>query len=117
MLQPLTSSHMTAKAALRELKDFLKFICPPETMPSPRQPAAFNLPERPYFSKDQKALRDKWLFYLTWEEKNPLQLTLSSEGDMKEYTTRMRSVYRKAVVKMRFYGEVWYVICRFQFED
>ncbi len=110
MLQPLSESHMTAKSALKELKEYMKFLCPPETMPSPGQSASFNLPERPYFSKEQRATRDKWLHYLTWEEKNPLQFELQSvDGGGKEYSTRMRGVYRKALVKMRFYGEIWYV--------
>jgi cleavage stimulation factor subunit 3 len=101
---------MTAKSKLRELREHLKTLIPPEVTTIPGQRIRFEVPAPPIFSLQEKTLRDKWLHYLTWEEKNPLEFELQSDQGRKDYMTRMRGVYRRAVVPMRFYGEVWYVL-------
>ncbi len=58
------------------------------------------------FSLQEKILLDKWLYYLTWVEKNPLEL--KSE----DYVARMQGAYRQAVVPMRFRA-VLVVYCTF----
>jgi len=45
-----------------------------------------------------------WKNYLKWEESNPLEL---EEKDRLTLIQRVQSVYRKAVIRMRFYGEIW----------
>lgn len=45
-----------------------------------------------------------WRNYLKWEESNPLEL---EEKDKAILITRIQGVYRKAVIRMRFYSEIW----------
>lgn len=92
---------VTAKRTLRGLRDYLKPLISSEETTDPRNRLRFELPTPPVFSLQEKILRDNWLHYLTWEEKNPLEL--KSE----DYVARMLGVYRQAVVPLRFYGEVW----------
>ena len=45
---------------------------------------------------------------MKWEESNPLEV---DEKDKVQLHLRIRAVYRKAVVRMRFFAEIWYVTC------
>lgn len=92
---------VAAKRTLGGLRDYLKLLISSEETTDPRNRPRFELPTPPVFSLQEKILRDNWLHYLTWEEKNPLEL--KSE----DYVARTLGVYRQAVVPMRFYGEVW----------
>ena len=107
ILQQWTAAHMTARTRLRELREKLKPLQLPEPTPVHGQRLYFELPAPPVFLISEKSLRDNWLHYLSWEEKNPLEFELQSEAGRKDYASRLRGVYRRAVVPMRFYGEVW----------
>jgi cleavage stimulation factor subunit 3 len=43
---------------------------------------------------------------LRWEESNPLEI---DDQDRNTFVTRVQGVYRKAVIRMRFFGEIWWV--------
>jgi cleavage stimulation factor subunit 3 len=45
-----------------------------------------------------------WKSYLRWEENNPLEI---DEQDRNTFVTRVQGVFRKAVIRMRFFGEIW----------
>jgi cleavage stimulation factor subunit 3 len=107
LISEFSSAFETANSQLQELRAHLKSLILPEVTSVPSQRPRFELPAPPVFNLQEKALRDKWLHYLTWEEKNPLKLELQSDAGKKEYIARMQSVYRRAVIPMRFYGEVW----------
>jgi cleavage stimulation factor subunit 3 len=107
MLATVSQAHMTAKTNLRELREFLKLVMSPEPAVIPGQTPKFDLPVPPTFSITEKSYRDQWLRYLQWEEGNQLEFELASDTGRKEYITRVRGVYRRASVRMRFYGEVW----------
>jgi len=61
-----------------------------------------QLPQ-PLGREDRQLVRN-WLYYLKWEESNPLDL---DEKDKSLFQTRMQLVYRHAVVKMRFCPDIW----------
>ncbi|KAH9045764.1 hypothetical protein EDB85DRAFT_1908267 [Lactarius pseudohatsudake] len=81
-LSDLSPSYMQARAVLRQLQRHLGPLFPP---PPP------STPSRPY---------------LRWEESNPLEI---DEQDRNTFVTRVQGVYRKAVIRMRFFGEIWYM--------
>lgn len=47
-----------------------------------------------------------WKTYLRWEESNPLEI---EDKDKMVLISRVQSVYRKAMIRMRFFSEIWYV--------
>ena len=53
-----------------------------------------------------KSLVGRWRMYLKWEEGNPLEI---DEKDYNLLHLRVQSIYRKALVRMRFFPEIWCV--------
>ncbi|TDL17626.1 Suf-domain-containing protein [Rickenella mellea] len=102
-LQDLTPSHMTARTNLRELRKHLAPLFPPPPASNSTRPL-LQLSKKPTFSNAERALVGSWRAYLKWEESNPLEIE-----DKGVLNARLQGVYRKAVVKMRFYPEIWYL--------
>ncbi|KAG0148416.1 hypothetical protein CROQUDRAFT_654918 [Cronartium quercuum f. sp. fusiforme G11] len=88
-----SAQYMAARAALREMKAL--------TTPLHRP----KVPVKPNWKRieDHRHL-DQWKAYLQWEEKNPLELQ-----DKTALNARIQFAYRKAVMHMRFYCEIWYL--------
>lgn len=61
---------------------------------------------RPKFDAADRALVGAWKGYLRWEESNPLAL---EDKDRPVLIARIRGVYRKALQRMRFFSEIWYM--------
>ena len=94
---------MQARTKLRELRKYLSPLIPPS--PSPQNGRApLNLPKKPTYSASDRALVGSWKQYLKWEEGNPLEIE-----DKSAFIVRMQGVYRKAVVRMRFFSEIWFM--------
>lgn len=72
---------------------------------SPGSSREIWLPHSPSFVPEEKALVARWKKYLKWEESNPLEI---EEKNVNQFRSRMQSVYRKAVICMKFYPEIWY---------
>jgi cleavage stimulation factor subunit 3 len=99
----LSPAHMQARTVLHQLVNHVGAIYPPNT------PEIF-LPSLPRFDASERALVGKWKAYLKWEEGNPLEI---EEKDRATLITRIKGVYRKAVIRMRYYTEIWYrIYCR-----
>lgn len=64
------------------------------------------LPPLPTFNASERTLVGKWKAYLKWEESNPLEI---EEKDKAVLIARLQNVYRKAVIRMRYYTEIWCV--------
>ena len=64
-----------------------------------------NLPDQPLFTREERQLLVSWCSYLMWEESNPLKFE-----NEKLLHCRIQAVYRKAVVAMLFYPEIWSVV-------
>ena len=103
----LSPAHMQARAVLRQLQKHLGPLFPPLPPSTPTRPALF-LPSLPTFNPPERALVGAWKAYLKWEESNPLEI---EEKDRATLIGRIQHVYRKAVIRMRFYGEIWRVLC------
>ena len=97
---------MQARAVLNQLQEHLTVLFPPPPPPRPGKPAIW-LPRQPAFNSGDRALVGRWRLYLKWEESNPLQIDEKEKGTL---LARIQSVYRKALVRMRFFSEIWYVI-------
>jgi len=103
----LSPAHMQARTVLRQLTNHLSGLFPSSTTP----PKMINgrqviwLPALPKFDQSERALVGKWKAYLKWEESNPLEI---EDKDKATLITRLQGVYRKAVIRMRYYSEIWY---------
>lgn len=98
---------MTARTSLRDLRRLMEPLSIP-TIKLPSGTAAaslpLSLPSRPTWIGDvDRNLTHAWKAYLKWEESNPLDI------DDATLQTRVNSAYRKAVVRMRFFPEIWLV--------
>lgn len=102
-LSDLSPSYMQARAVLRQLQRHLGPLFPPPPPSSPSRPYLY-LPPKPTFNAAERALVGAWKGYLRWEESNPLEI---DEQDRNTFVTRVQGVYRKAVIRMRFFGEIW----------
>ncbi|OSD01936.1 Suf-domain-containing protein [Trametes coccinea BRFM310] len=104
-ISDLTEAHMQARTVLNQLQEHLTVLFPPPPPPKNNRPAIW-LPRPPTFNPNDRALVQRWRLYLKWEESNPLEI---EEKDRTTFLQRVQSVYRKAVVRMRYYSEIWYM--------
>lgn len=99
---------MTARTSLRDLRRLMDpLMIPTIKLPSGTAAASLplSLPFRPTWIGDaDRNLCHVWKTYLKWEESNPLEV------DDATLQTRVTSAYRKAVVRMRFFPEIWSVL-------
>lgn len=99
----LTPSYMQARTVLRQLQKHMSYpLFPNPSQSSSSRPVLF-LPA-PTFDHKDRPFAGAWKAYLKWEESNPLEL---EEKDKATLITRIQGVYRKAVIRMRFYSEIW----------
>ena len=96
----LSPAHMQARTVLRQLVNHVGAIYPPSS-------SEIFLPSLPKFDASERALVGKWKAYLKWEEGNPLEI---EEKDRSTLITRIQGVYRKAVIRLRYYSEIWHVV-------
>ncbi|KAI0922183.1 hypothetical protein AcW1_004043 [Taiwanofungus camphoratus] len=104
-LSDLQEGHMQARTVLNQLQEHLTVLFPPPPPSRTSRPPIW-LPRQPTFSAGDKALVGRWRLYLKWEESNPLEI---EEKDRATLLTRLQGVYRKAIVRMRFFSEIWYM--------
>jgi cleavage stimulation factor subunit 3 len=85
---------MTARKALRELRQHTEALTPPPV-----------IPPRPTWAEADRALAINWKKYLKWEESNPLDIEEPS-------ALQARVIYamRKCLTHMRFFPELWWVM-------
>jgi len=95
----LSPAHMQARTVLRQLVNHINPLYPPN-------PQDLYLPSLPTFDAAERGLVGKWKAYLKWEENNPLEI---EEKDKATLITRIQGVYRKAVIRMRYYTEIWFM--------
>jgi len=100
----LSPAHMQARAVLRGMDKHMKILFPPQ--PSHNGQPPLVLPRVPTFSQSERALVGAWKAYLKWEENNPLEL---DEKDKVVLIQRVQAVYRKSVIRMRYFAEIWSV--------
>ncbi|CAK5277319.1 unnamed protein product [Mycena citricolor] len=92
----LSAAHTQARSVLRRLTEHLNGLIPPSSgmyLPVPSQ-----IQDRTFVGR--------WKAYLKWEESNPLML---EEKDQASLNARIKLAYRKAVVRMRYYPEIWFM--------
>jgi len=99
---------MTARTSLRDLRRLIEPLSIP-TIKLPSGTSAANLPlslpSRPNWAgESDRSLCHAWKTYLKWEENNPLDIE-----DNSILQTRINLAYRKAVIRMRFFPEIWLV--------
>ncbi|KAH9928857.1 uncharacterized protein B0H18DRAFT_999082 [Fomitopsis serialis] len=104
-LSDLQESHMQARTVLTTLQEHLTILFPPPPPSRSSRPPIW-LPRSPTFNAGDRALVGRWRQYLKWEESNPLKLDDKEKGNLH---ARLQGVYKKAVVRMRFFSEIWYM--------
>ncbi|KAI1792566.1 Suf-domain-containing protein [Ganoderma leucocontextum] len=104
-ISDLQENHMQARTVLNQLQEHLTVLFPPLPAGKDKRPSIW-LPRAPTFNHGDKALVARWRLYLKWEEGNPLEI---EESNRSAFLQRVQSVYKKAIVRMRFYSEIWYM--------
>ncbi|KZS90928.1 Suf-domain-containing protein [Sistotremastrum niveocremeum HHB9708] len=112
MITSMQNEHEPSYTIARQQLRFLDVVGFLQQL-SPVQPAALELPTRPrpsssFQDENSDSLCHRWLCYLNWEEGNPLLFDLKTMEGEKEFVRRMKGVYKKAVLKLRFYEVIWY---------
>lgn len=103
-ISDLAPAHMQARTVLTTLQEHLTGLFPP---PSPyKYKTKIQLPRQHDFSTSDKAFVSRWRLYVKWEGGNPLDIKNEHKAQLH---SRLQSVYRKAIVRMRFFPEIWYV--------
>ncbi|EIW81739.1 Suf-domain-containing protein [Coniophora puteana RWD-64-598 SS2] len=108
-MSDLSPAHMQARTVLRQLQRHLGPLFPPGPTSSSSAgggKVAQNLPAAPTFTAGERALVGSWKAYLKWEESNPLEI---EDKERATFIGRVQQVYKKAVIRMRFFSEVWYM--------
>ncbi|THG95903.1 hypothetical protein EW026_g5829 [Hermanssonia centrifuga] len=104
-ISDLSVAHMQARTVLNQLQEHLTVLFPPLPPPKVKGPSIY-IPRATTLSAGEKALVGRWRIYFKWEERNLLEL---EEKDRATLRTRVQGVYSKAVVRMRFFSEIWYM--------
>ncbi|KAJ7197027.1 Suf-domain-containing protein [Mycena pura] len=99
-MSDLSPAHMQARAVLRQLSNHLSGL----NMGTPQ--SGLYLPSPANFFPHERQLIGRWKAYLKWEEGNPLEI---EEKDRANLITRVQLMYRKAMVRMRYYPEIWFM--------
>jgi cleavage stimulation factor subunit 3 len=102
----LSPSKVQAVSVLRGLQKHLSLLYPPPPASSASRPSLY-LPPLPTFTAGERALVGLWKTYLKWEESNPLEI---EDKDKTTLIARVQGVYRRSLIRMRFYSEIWYVV-------
>lgn len=97
-----TAAHGKALAVLDALLKHYAFLYP-EPMGGAHE---LSLPVRRRFDQGDRAIVWAWKGYLRWEESDPLGL---GTDDRPTFLTRVSNAYAKAVVRLRFFPEIWYL--------
>jgi len=90
---------MTARSSLSELKNFTSGLVRTSTPRIPPLPGFEGFEEY----NEQIEIWKKWI---AWEKSDPL--VLASE-DVAALQTRIKYVYKQALMALRFWPEIWYV--------
>ncbi|KZT38713.1 Suf-domain-containing protein [Sistotremastrum suecicum HHB10207 ss-3] len=111
MITSMQNEHEPSYTIARQQLRFLDVVGFLQQLSSV-QPAALELPTRPrpsssFQDENSDSLCHGWLCYLNWEEGNPLLFDLKTMEGEKEFVRRMKGVYKKAVLKLRFYEVIW----------
>ncbi|EIM85352.1 Suf-domain-containing protein, partial [Stereum hirsutum FP-91666 SS1] len=104
-MNDLSPSYMQARTVLRNLQRQVGMLFPPPPASASGRPSIY-LPPLPSFNPAERALVGAWKTYLRWEESNPLEI---EDKDKMVLISRVQSVYRKAMIRMRFFSEIWYM--------
>ncbi|KAJ6615526.1 hypothetical protein B0H10DRAFT_2040864 [Mycena sp. CBHHK59/15] len=97
-MEDLSPAHMQARTVLRQLSGHLQGLG--------LTTGTLFLPSLPTFSPLERNLVGRWKAYLKWEEGNPLEI---DDKDRPALISRVQGVYRKAVIRMRYYPEIWFM--------
>jgi cleavage stimulation factor subunit 3 len=98
-MNELSPAHMQARTVLRQLNVHLQGL-------DNSAGSGIVLPAPATFSTKERQLIGRWKAYLKWEEGNPLEF---EEKDRAILISRVEKAYRKAVIRMRYYPEIWWV--------
>ncbi|GAW03677.1 cfia complex component [Lentinula edodes] len=105
-MSELSPAYIQARSVGRDLTKHVAALYPSEAPLAANSKPELSLPTVPSFTIPERQLVGKWKAYLKWEESNPLMI---EEKDKKDLHNRIQLVYRKALVRMRFYPEIWFM--------
>ncbi|KAJ7983053.1 Suf-domain-containing protein [Mycena polygramma] len=98
-MSDLSPAHMQARTVLRQLSIHLNGL-------GSSGQSGILLPSPATFSGQERQLIGRWKAYLKWEEGNPLEI---EDKDRNVLIGRIEKAYRRAVIRMRYYPEIWFM--------
>ncbi|KAJ7124554.1 hypothetical protein C8R44DRAFT_149431 [Mycena epipterygia] len=98
-MSDLAPAYMQARTVLRQLSTHLGGLGMPTG-------TGMFLPTPPTWTQQERPLMGRWKAYLKWEEGNPLEI---EDKDRAHLISRIQMVYRKALIRMRYYPEIWFM--------
>ncbi|KAJ7083098.1 Suf-domain-containing protein [Mycena belliarum] len=101
-MSDLSPAYMQARSVLRQLSTHLSGL----GLTPNADTAKMWLPALPTFSPQERPLIGRWKAYLKWEEGNPLEIEEKDRGSL---ILRVQMAYRKAMLRMRYYPEIWFM--------
>ncbi|KAK7442965.1 mRNA 3'-end-processing protein rna14 [Stygiomarasmius scandens] len=105
-LSDASPAYTRAQVVLHELQERTHCLFLPRMLPLRTQPSDHYLPIPPSFIASERQHAGRWKAYLKWEESNPLMM---EERDKASLQSRISLVYRKALVTMQFFPEIWFM--------
>ncbi|KAI8807587.1 hypothetical protein BJ742DRAFT_812149 [Cladochytrium replicatum] len=96
LLAERSPAYMTARTALREMKNLIEPI---------EKAQKIWMPKPPSWSEKECSVLAMWKRYIAWEKSNPLQF---EEKEKPSLIARVVYAYRLALAMLRQYPEVWY---------
>ncbi|KAH0586846.1 mRNA 3'-end-processing protein RNA14 [Termitomyces sp. J132] len=104
-MSDLSPGYIQARTTFRQIINHMGMTILSSPSVSSTRPELV-LPALPTFNTSERTLVGKWKSYLKWEETNPLML---EEKDKSVLVSRIQSIYRKALIRMRYYPEIWFM--------
>lgn len=104
-MSDLSPARTQARLVLRQLKSHVEPLGNFVNSLSSILNNPISLPSPSAVKQEARKILPVWKTYLRWEEGNPLEL----EANDSVLFTRIQSAYRKALVRMRFHPEIWFM--------
>jgi cleavage stimulation factor subunit 3 len=103
-MSDLSPARTQARLVQRQMKNHVEPLGPFVNPLASILNMPISLPS-PTALKQEIRLFHAWKAYLRWEEGNPLEL----EQNDPMLFARIQAAYRKALVRMRFHSEIWFL--------
>ncbi|KAG6875136.1 hypothetical protein C0992_005078 [Termitomyces sp. T32_za158] len=108
VIENLWPVYIRALRTFRQLSNHTGALIPTPA-PTPLERPELVLPALPILDAAERCLLARWKAYLKWEESDPLELDKRDQSAT--LVSRIRHVYRKALIRMWYHDEIRSMAC------